>query len=172
MDVVSGDFGQGVVMPYTDPRFVFVALLPNEGTTPRQMAAKLDMAKLAALLESRTNTQVELTLPKFESSDEMELSAQLGQLGMPQAFDPNNADFSGMSADGSRDLFISAVRHKTWIRVDEEGTEAAAVTSVEMTATAMPMPGMEMRFDRPFLYAVVDVESGMPLFLGVMEDPR
>ena len=172
MDVVADDSVQGVVMPYTDPRFVFVALLPNEGATPRQLAAELNPDRLAVLLENRTTTQVELTLPQFESSDEMELSPQLGQLGMPQAFDPNHADFSGMSADSSRDLFISAVRHKTWIRVDEKGTEAGAATSVEMSTASMPMPGVEMRFDRPFLYAVVDVESGMPLFLGVMEDPR
>ena len=92
-------------------------------------------------------------------------------LGMEQAFMAETADFSGMSANGSKDLFISAIKHKTYIRVDEKGTEAAAVTSVEMSVTSMPAEGMNMRFDRPFLYAVVDVENGMPLFLGIMDNP-
>lgn len=172
LDVIANDSCRGIVLPYTDPRFAFVALLPKEGSTPRQLAADMDMAMLLSLLESRTTTQVELSLPRFESSDEMELSGNLRELGMEDAFDPHAADFSGMSADGNKDLYFSAVRHKTWIRVDEEGTEAAAATSVEMSGTAMSMPGVALRFDRPFLYAVVDVENGVPLFLGVMEKPQ
>ncbi len=89
----------------------------------------------------------------------------------PEVVFSGQADFSGMNANGAKDLFISAIKHKTYTRVDEKGTEAAAVTSVEVSLTSMPMEGRDMRFDRPFVYAVVDIENGMPLFLGVMENP-
>ena len=171
MDVVESPLGSGIVLPYTDPRFAFVAVLPKEGTPPRELVDAMDMATLKEMVDSRQSQQVQLALPKFESAFEAELSPMMQALGMKQAFMAETADFSGMSANGSRDLFISAIKHKTYIRVDEKGTEAAAVTSVEMSVTSMPAEGRNMRFDRPFLYAVVDVENGMPLFLGIMENP-
>lgn len=171
MDVVDGPLGSGIVLPYTDPRFAFVAVLPREGTTPRELVASMDMAALKKLMDQRQSQQVQLALPKFESTFDVELTPMMRALGMNLAFDAGQADFSGMSASGAKDLFISAIKHKTYIRVDEKGTEAAAVTSVEVGATSMPMEGLDMRFDRPFVYAVVDMENGMPLFLGVMENP-
>ena len=171
VDVVENSLGRGIVLPYTDPRFAFVAVLPNEGTSPRTLAEAMDMDALKEMVNARQNQQVQLALPKFESVHDAELTPMMQALGMNSAFDAEQADFSGMSARGARDLFISAIKHKTYIRVDEKGTEAAAVTSVEMSVTSMPMEGMDMRFDRPFLYAVVDVEQGMPLFLGIMENP-
>jgi serpin B len=86
------------------------------------------------------------------------------------AFTPQ-ADFSRMNAQGQSDLLISDVVHKTFCRVDEQGTEAAAVTSVEMRLTSAPIADVEIRFDRPYLYGIVDSTSGTPLFLGLMEQP-
>ncbi len=171
IDVVTGAHGSGIVLPYTDPRFAFVAILPEEGTTPRELAAGMNMEDLKTLLGQRQTQQVQLALPRFESSFEAEMTPILQSLGMQQAFDAATADFSKMSASGAKELFITAVKHKTYVRVDEKGTEAAAATSVEMGVTSMPASGLEIRFDRPFLYAIVDVENGMPLFLGVMENP-
>jgi serpin B len=90
---------------------------------------------------------------------------------MGVAFDSGQADFSLMQTSRERNLYISAVQHKTFIRVDELGTEAAAVTSVEVSVTSMPISDEQMIFDRPFVYGIIDLESGLPIFLGVMNDP-
>ncbi|MPN04033.1 hypothetical protein SDC9_151269 [bioreactor metagenome] len=90
---------------------------------------------------------------------------------MAAAFDPAAADFSRMSGSGVKELFISDVKHKTYCRVDEKGSEAAAVTSVEMKTTSIPINDIEITFDRPFVYGIVDMTTGAPLFLGIMENP-
>jgi serpin B len=77
-----------------------------------------------------------------------------------------------MSARQQRDLFIDEILHKTFIRVDEKGTEASAVTVVMMRATSMPMQGVRLTFDRPFVYGILDMNTGLPLFLGIMEHPE
>ncbi|OPL07571.1 MAG: hypothetical protein AVO33_04545 [delta proteobacterium ML8_F1] len=90
---------------------------------------------------------------------------------MATAFDPEKADFSLMQPSRARDLFISSIEHKTFIRVDESGTEASAATSVEVSLTSAPMVSEALVFDRPFVYAVMDTQTGTPLFIGVMNDP-
>ncbi|MFA6706935.1 MAG: serpin family protein, partial [Sphaerochaetaceae bacterium] len=88
-------------------------------------------------------------------------------------FKADKADFSLMSAAGTKDLFISDVKHKTFIQVDEEGTEAAAVTSVVMKATAMaPQQIRKIVFDRPFFYGILDQETQLPLFIGILDTPK
>lgn len=69
------------------------------------------------------------------------------------------------------DLYISEVKHKTFIRVDEKGTEASAATSVEVRVTSAPQFDKELTLDRPFLYGIMDLQTGMPLFVGIMENP-
>jgi serpin B len=103
-------------------------------------------------------------LPRFELTMEESLENILGDMGMRIAFDPNRADFTGINPAG--DLFISSVLHKTFIRVDEEGTEAAAATSVGVGTTSVPIP---IRFDRPFVFALVEGKSGAMFFLGKVE---
>jgi serine protease inhibitor len=96
-------------------------------------------------------------------------------MGMAIAFDPNRADFSLMldnPGKAKENLYIGEVRHKTFCRVDELGTEASAVTSVEMRTTGMiAEPETKLIFDRPFIYGIVDEVTGAPLFLGIMENP-
>jgi len=112
---------------------------------------------------------IELSLPKFETSYEDSLKNELSKLGMEIAFQPYNADFSLMRQEN--DLYIGDVKQKTYIKVDEKGTEAAAVTSVEMELTSMPVELPKVVFDRPFVYGIIDVETGIPLFMGIMENP-
>jgi serpin B len=161
---------QGVLLPYDDGRFSFFAVLPPQDTSVRDYISGMDGAGIAALLAAMGTGNVSLTLPKFETSYEDRLINELSAMGMGVAFS-QDADFSGMNSQGASDLYISDVVHKTYCRVDELGTEAAAVTSVEMEAKGMPIFDAEIRFDRPFVYGIVDTASGAPLFLGVMEDP-
>jgi len=100
---------------------------------------KLSPGNLTALLQSKKSAAVKLRLPKFETRYEDSLKDELTSLGMGVAFEPDRADFSLMQTSRARNLYISEVQHKTFCRVDELGTEAAAVTSVEVSLTSMPV---------------------------------
>jgi serpin B len=115
--------------------------------------------------------RVVVGLPKFQLSAGFELKAVLSALGMPLAFTPGSADFSGM--DGTRDLYLSAVVHEAVVEVDEEGTEAAAATAVVgIRLAARPEPPVTFRADHPFLFLIRDVRTGSILFLGRVANPR
>lgn len=171
VDYLNSNDVTGVVLPYLDEQFAFIALLPEDGKTPRELIDNFTAMNLIDLLKNKKETNIDLALPKFESRYEDSLKDELSKLGMEVAFDSNVADFSLMSKNHNKELFISDVKHKTFIRVDEKGTEAAAVTSVEMSATSMPMEVQKLVFDRPFVYGIVDVTTGIPLFMGIMENP-
>lgn len=160
----------GVLLPYIDEQFAFIGLLPEEGTTPRDLINNLSTMDLLNLMKNKKEKEIELMLPKFESSYEDSLKDELAKLGMDIPF-TNSADFSKMNESGAEDLFIGDVKHKTYIKVDEKGTEAAAVTSVEVKVTGMPMELPKLAFDRPFVYGIVDITTGIPLFIGIMENP-
>ena len=115
----------------------------------------------------------EIGLPRFKVEYEITLNEALKALGMGIAFDANRANFKGM-ADSRDNIFISRVKHKTFCEVNEEGTEAAAVTSVEMRATSAMRPEQPFRMivDRPFFYAIRDNQTGAILFMGSIIDPR
>ncbi len=161
----------GVILPYEDERFAFVGLLPAEGQTPKDLINDLSALDLTMLLKNKEIKNIELSLPKFESSYEDSLKNELSNLGMDIAFEPYNADFSLMREDLKKDLYIGDVKQKTYIKVDEKGTEASAVTSVEVETTSMPVELPKVVFDRPFVYGIIDVETGIPLFIGIMENP-
>jgi serpin B len=108
-------------------------------------------------------------MPKFNFDSDFGLKEALSDLGMPVAFDPNNADFSGM--DGSHNLFISDVIHKAYVSVDENGTEAAAATGVIVGTTAMPIDIVDLTIDHPFIFFIRDIQTGAILFIGRVMNP-
>ena len=121
--------------------------------------------------------EVNLTMPKFEFRTQADLNDSLRALGIETAFDPRNADFSRMVDYGSSPtaanerLYVSDVIHEAYIAVDEEGTEAAAATAVVMRTASAPLEIVDLRIDRPFIFALRDVETGALLFLGRVTDP-
>jgi serpin B len=145
-----------------------VVLLPK-GDDITVAEPYLNPANLSALEQSAVSQQVKVYFPKFTLEAGYDLPATLSALGMPTAFSPS-ADFSGM--DGAHDLFISDVIHKVYLDVNEEGTEAAAATAVEMMAGAAPGGPHEapvipvFRADHPFLLVIQDNNSGAILFAG------
>ncbi len=159
---------RGVELPYGRTAFVMDVVLPANGTTLRELAAGLDTATWRAWLAAAETTRVVLGVPRFELSWEARLNEPLKALGMDRAFYLETADFSAMSPTP---LFISEVKQKTWVRVNEEGTEAAAATSVGMAPTALPRT-VEFTVDRPFLVAIRERFSGTILFLGAMGAPE
>lgn len=172
---VKNDNMDGVVMDYRYGNMAFVALKPTAGQTVREMYEDLTYEELAEVLDSGSSELVKLKLPKFEVEFDKKLNETLQNMGIKRAFDEQLADFSGLGyTDNGVGLYISLVRQKAVVKLDEEGTEAAAVTMVAMKECAMAMPEnkpIEVYFDEPFLYMIMDMESRTPLFMGVMDDP-
>ena len=169
---LESDFAVGFVKPYKGGKYAFAALLPKEGFTVSDCIVSLDGKKLTELLASASVTPVEAALPKFETGSSLELSRVLSVMGMPTAFDPVNADFSGLGTGAGQNLYISRVLHKTFISVAEQGTKAGAATVVEMAKNAA-LPLEEPKrviLDRPFVYMLIDCETNVPFFLGALTD--
>jgi serpin B len=167
-----------VSLPYTGNDLQFLVLLPDEVNGLRALESKLTAETLAecAKLETR---DVDLHLPKFKIElPTIALARNFEALGMKTAFDQprGSANFDRMAPRKPDDyLYISQVFHKTFIAVDEKGTEAAAATAVAMMAGSAPIqrpPPAEVKVDRPFIYAIQHVSSGVCLFLGRVTDPR
>ena len=169
----------GALLPYDDGRLAFFALMPRlypDSPDFEAWLAGLDGAELGRLVRDsrdRADFFLRLSLPKFEAEWTGELKDVLTALGLELAFDDTGlADFS-LLGDNPYGYHLSQVIHATKLEVNEEGTRAAAATVVEATASsAAPMEepqGIELDFDRPFLYGIVDLENGVPLFLGTFE---
>jgi serine protease inhibitor len=157
-------------LPYGEEgRVAMDVLLPDAGLD--ELLGNLDAARWQAAGDALAPAVVDVWLPRLELRSELELNDALADLGMPRAFDPAQAEFTAMSP--VEDLYLSAVVHKTFIRVDEEGTEAAAVTGGGMSVTSAPAdPPVQFRVDRPFAFTISDTETGAILFLGAVVDPR
>ena len=143
-------------------------LVPDEGNFA-EFESTLDAAKLNEILGAMQSSSVQFGLPKFTFESQFSLPDQLSALGMTDAFDPNRADFSGMT--GNRELFISDVIHKAFVAVDEEGTEAAAATAVIVELAMAPMFDISLTIDRPFIFIIRDTVSGQILFMGRVVNP-
>jgi serpin B len=168
-----------VSLPYVGDNLQFLVVLPDEVNGLRAVESKLtaDVLTQCTKLEAQ---DVDLHLPKFKlEPPTIALAKTLQALGMKSAFDipQGSANFDKIAPRKPNDyLYISNVFHKTFIAVDEKGTEAAAATAVVMmraTAIARPKPPpIEVRIDRPFVYAIQHVPSGVCLFLGRVSEPR
>jgi len=166
----GGSF-QVLEIPYKSNELSLIVLLPKERSGLSGLENSMTASNMQQWLKQVVPVpKVIVTIPKFKSTQEFELSSALRSLGMPQAF-ASNADFSGMT--GKRDFAISAVIHKAFVDVNEEGTEAAAATAVTMRALAMragPPPPV-FRADHPFIFLIRDNGSRSILFMGRMTDP-
>lgn len=154
-------------LPYGGQAFGMVVALPAPGETVDDLVSELDDGIWDAWMSSLNLQEVFVQMPKFELEWDGLLKDPLIAMGMPAAFDPALADFSRMTP--AADAHISSVRQKTYMRVDEEGTEAAAATSVTVSLTSAG-PGIVV--DRPYVLAIRERLSGTVLFLGVVRDPR
>jgi serpin B len=170
-----GDGYQAVLLPYRGGSLAMAAVLPDgplsdlTGGLPGLGGLG---GLLTGLLHDGTECQVDLSLPRFRVDAGFMLKDTLQALGVRTAF-TDAADFSGITRD--EPLQISAVVHKAYIDVGEEGTEAAAATGVVIRQLALirkPRPDVTLAFDRPFMYAIVETTSGLPLFLGQFTRPR
>ena len=174
LSYLQGKGAQGVVLPYDDGRLAFVAILPDlypDSPDFGQWLNNLEGNSLSQLINNREDAIfLSFAMPKFSAEWKGNLEDTLPLLGLEDAFVPGAADFSSLG-DSPEGYYISQVIHATKIEVNEKGTEAAAATVVaaESGATAPPQEGITLILDRPFLYGIVDLYTGVPLFLGTYE---
>jgi serpin B len=175
---------QVLELPYKGGDLSMIILLPtmpgNANGTPRhawrleayaEFEKSITPERLEAWLKAARSQEVDVFLPRFTTTSEFPLAGTLSAMGMTDAFTPA-ADFSGM--DGTKDLYISAVIHKAFVDVNEEGTEAAAATGVAMALKSEPMPRelKVFRADHPFIFLIRHVKTGSILFMGRVMNPK
>lgn len=159
-----------IELPYGQGNYSMVVLLPEYGSTPDAILAELTPEKWEEWLALMSEREVVLQLPKFRFEYSNLLNDELTGMGMGIAF-TEMADFSGIN--GSGNLYISKVLHKSFVEVNEEGTEAAAVTAVEISLTSFPDPGQPVHFivNRPFLFVIREKDTGALVFMGRVNNP-
>ena len=178
-EIVSLPGYRAIRLPYDVASLSMIVVLPDQTDGLAELARRFDgreLSTLTAALDAVSPRQVALALPRFKASFKADLKGHFSQLGMQAAFDPQQADFSGITgrpaAQGG--LAIGRIVHRAVIDVTEEGTEAAAATAVEMRETARYHPEQPERLvvDHPFLFLIVDRASAAVLFAGRIADPR
>jgi len=161
-------------MAYGDSLYSMTVLLPLKGTNIDQFVSNLTQSKLNTWIGKLSRTKVDVTFPRFKISYKDILNGVLQNMGMGIAFSIKNADFTNINPDKSLHLHISQVKQKSYIDVDETGTEAAAVTSISMVFTSVSTPqnqAIPFVANRPFVYLIRERSSGTILFIGKMENP-
>jgi len=182
LEYLSNEFMEGVLLPYQKNNdenngntLAFIALKPTEKNQIREVYCKLTNEVISDILAHRQTQTVNLKLPKFEVTFDKELNESLKNIGLVECFDEDKANFDQLGKTIYNDtLYIDLVRQKAKIIVDEEGTEAAAATEVVMMdkcAMIMTEP-KELYFNEPFIYMIMDMETEVPLFLGILDNPN
>lgn len=162
---------QVLQMSYVGSSHAMMVLLPRKGRKLAAFEKTLTWPRLREVVGKLKGRYVRVALPRFRITSRLPLARHLRDMGMPSLFDPQRADLSGVN-DGQEPLCISAVLHKTYIDVDEEGTEAAAATGMMFVGAVAPKSPTSFQADRPFVFLLRDVRSGLVLFMGRVMDPR
>ncbi|MBS4016017.1 MAG: serpin family protein [Candidatus Latescibacteria bacterium] len=169
---LSDEKFEAVALPYENNQMSMYLFLPSEKSDIKDFLENLDYQNWQQWLGLFETREGNITLPRFKIEYEKSLKNTLAAIGMEIAF-TENADFTKMAAsDIKGNIYIGDVKHKTFIEVNEQGTEAAAITSVHMEIKGAPMTSFSLLFNRPFLYAIVDNQTGSILFMGVLSEPK
>lgn len=168
---LSGNNVSGFLKPYDGGKYAFVALVPDEGVTLADYLRNLTGEHLYQMITDHHYADVQASIPKFTARSELALEEPLRTAGISDLFDVSAADLRGLgSAPNGNTLYVNSVLHKTYLELDENGTKAAAATSLDVNGGAAP-PSEDVKtvtLDRPFLYMVVDTHACVPLFMGTV----
>lgn len=159
----GNDSLQVLEMPYGQGNFAMDILLPSAGKTIAELSAGLNAQSWNDLMEKAYKTEVNVVFPKFSFTFSRMLNNDLKALGMPKAFSKSEADFTGINPQGN--LYIDYVKHDSRVEVNEEGTVAAAATTVAVGMTSAG-PSVTFRADHPFVFAIRETTTGTILFIG------
>lgn len=180
MDYITNDYAEGVILPYRnwqeeDGNYALIALKPKTSDlNVRDVYSKLTIETIVNLIDSKQTRPVNLKLPKFETTFDIVLNDSLQNMGLKEAFDSSLADFTRLgTTKNENNLVISLVRQKAKVIVDEEGTEAAAATEVIMDECAAieEIEEIDVFFNEPFFYMIMDMDKEIPLFFGILDNP-
>jgi len=171
LEVRTTDAYEAVLLPYDDGRLGFFMVRPTDGTLIRDFAATHYLADIFAGLQNHLNVVVHM--PELDKEFDITMNDMLKAMGLQEAFTPG-ADLSGLVeyVTGGGWLEISTVRQMARIIVDKEGTEAAAATVVEVATWSLPPSPLVLDFNTPYIYAIYDLETGIPLFIGIVDYPQ
>jgi serpin B len=161
--IASGKEWKAIELPYKGEQIAMDIILPDDFNAFEE---SLDITTINQILAAMDSRDVQLSMPKFKFASDFDLKEALSALGMPVAFDPANADFSGIT--NVEGLYIQGVVHKAFVAVDEEGTEAAAAGAVIIGTVSMPE---SFTVDSPFIFFIRDVQTGSILFMGRVLNP-
>jgi serpin B len=164
----TGPGYQAVELPYYGGEFSMLIVIPDQGTFTA-FEQLLDYPLIEEIVNNLKDENIRLRMPKFGCESQFDLSKSLAEMGMPNAFNSQDADFSGFDGRVGQ-LYIGAVIHKSFISVDEAGTEAAAATAVVIFGVGLP-DYREIIINRPFIYMIRDIKTGAILFLGRIKNP-
>ncbi len=161
---------QGFIKPYAGYDYAFVGLLPNEGITVDEYIDGLTGEGLYDMLMNQSDKKVLTSIPQFESESAMSLVETFKRMGVKEAFDFSNANFTRLGSYEDENIAIGNIFHNTYIKVDQLGTKAGAATVVEMVTEGIaeePEQPKKVYLNRPFIYMIIDVNQNLPLFIGV-----
>ncbi len=163
---ISGEGFSGVIKPYENERYAFMALLPDYDSDIDTLISSISGSELISIFESASDEKVITYLPEFEVEYNTELSGTLANMGLATAFDVDKADFSLLCED----TYLDKVYHNTAIEVSKEGTKAAAATAVTVMKKSAHKKDdtKSIVFSSPFIYAIIDTEADMPAFIGAV----
>lgn len=169
---LKDDMAEGFVKKYKGDKFSFVALLPNEGVDINKYIQSISGSKFVSILKNVSDKKIKVSIPKFKYDYDLNLNETLKKMGFTDSFDSSKADFSKMAKD-SDGLFISRIIHKASVQVDELGTKAAAATAIGMRTKSaeLNLPKC-IDLNRPFVYAIVDNKTNLPIFMGTVLNPE
>lgn len=168
-ETLKNELFTAVNMPYGDGNFSMMVFVPNADKTNKDIIEALNQQNWATWNNSLKRVdKLKIYFPKFKFSYKNTLNDELYALGMKSMF-TDDADLTGINE--TEDIYVSEVKHKTFVEVNEEGTEAAAVTSVEIKLTSAITEPLEIKADRPFLFVIKEKQSNALLFMGVLNEP-
>ncbi len=169
----KGDDVEAIKLEYKDGDYLFYAFVPVENSSLNNFYENLNRERIGEIKKEMRKGKITLRMPKFTIEDEYKLRDSLISLGMVDAFDMGSANFSKMADIDSlgENIYIGDVLHKSFIEVDEEGTEAAAVTAIEMRVTSAPIDPIIIEFNRPFFFMIEEKETEAILFMGHLISP-
>lgn len=172
---VNTDKAEGILLPYESGDMAFLAVRAKDGSTPAELLSTLTADDLQEMTDIDDTTYMNFSMPKFDVNYNQVLNDVFADIGLEKTMNENGgADLTNMfDTQLAKSMIIDAAQ-VVRVQVDEEGTKAAAVTEITTAETAFieePEP-VELHFDSPFLYAIVDTETAVPLFMGIMENPQ
>ena len=167
----KSDGAQVLKMPYEGDRLSMLVILPDERHGIKQLEENLSAEQIEKWKQELRPTDVVLSMPKFKMNTNYDLVPPLKDLGIYNVFNPKSSNLSGIADTVGNGLFVTGASQAAFVDVNEEGTEAAAVTTIIGGITSVPPPPEYFIADHPFIFLIQDDESGTILFMGRMHDP-